>query len=411
MGTKIILILTCLLCFINIKAQEFVGLSMGASYAYDIYYSLTDGITATPERANWDLAFCTNPSDNNIRINSGNAVRLYEVSNDINEWENITSLNSDALRLRNSNVDWSYGAFVVNTADGLNYGWGDYNTETNIIEGSRIYIVEYGTPTISKKIIINSLNFGVYNFTIANLDGSSEENISIDTTPYSDKNFIYFSIETNEILDREPNSSSWDLLFTKYEDDLNNDVANPFNYSQPYFVAGVLTNGNTIAQYEGPTSDIIPFTELNTTSNINSIGWDWKEYTGTFSIVPDLSYYIANQTQTSVYKIIFDSFSGQSSGNVSFNILETEQLLNYEKDVSTNEFNIYPNPSSGEFYLDFQPNSDVFVSIKNLSGQTIKNEKLNNSNLIDLSDQVQGFYIIHITGTNINKVKKVSIVK
>ena len=57
-----------LLCFINIKAQEFVGLSMGASYAYDIYYSLTDGITATPERANWDLAFSTNPSDNNIRI-------------------------------------------------------------------------------------------------------------------------------------------------------------------------------------------------------------------------------------------------------------------------------------------------------------------------------------------------------
>ena len=89
-----------LLCFINIKAQEFVGLSMGASYAYDIYYSLTDGITATPERANWDLAFSTNPSDNNIRINSGNAVRLYEVSNDINEWGNITSLNSNALRLK-----------------------------------------------------------------------------------------------------------------------------------------------------------------------------------------------------------------------------------------------------------------------------------------------------------------------
>ena len=411
MKTKITLILMSLLCFINIKAQEFVGLSMGASYAYDIYYSLTDGITATPERVNWDLAFSTNPSDNNIRINSGNAVRLYEVSNDINEWGNITSLNSNALRLRNSNVDWSYGAFVVNTSDGLNYGWGDYNTETNIVEGSRIYIIEFGTPTISKKIIINSLNLGVYNFTIANLDGSFEENIFIDTTPYSDKNFIYYSIETNEILDREPNSSSWDLLFTKYEEDLNNELANPLNYSQPYFVAGVLTNGNTIAQYEGPTSDIISFSELDTTSNINTIGWDWKEYTGTFSIVPNLSYYITDQNQTSLHKIVFESFSGQSSGNVSFNILETEQLLNYENDFSTNELKIYPNPSSGKFYLDFQPNSDVFVSIKNLSGQTVKNEKLNNAHLIDLSDQAKGLYIIHITGTNINKVKKVSIVK
>ena len=397
------------LCFINIKAQEFVGLSMGASYAYDIYYSLTDGITATPERTNWELAFSTNPYDNNIRINSGNVVALYEVSNDINEWENITTLNSGALRLRNSNVDWSFGAFVVNTSDGLNYGWGDYNSETNIIEGSRIYIITYGTNT--KKMIINSLNSGVYNFIISNLDGSSEENISIDTTPYSDKNFIYYSLETNEILDREPNSSSWDLLFTKYEEDLNNEVANPLSYSQPYFVTGVLTNGNSIAQYEGNTSDIIPFTELDTTSNINTIGWDWKEYTGTFSIVSDLSYYIANQSQTSVYKIVFDSFSGQSSGNVSFNILETEQLLDYQNDFSKDELNIYPNPSSGIFYLDFQPSSDMYVSIKNLAGQTIKTEKLNNSNLIDLSDQVQGLYIIHITGTNINKVKKVSIVK
>jgi len=409
MKTKIILILMSSLCFINIKAQEFVGLSMGASYAYDIYYSLTDGITATPERTNWELAFSTNPYDNNIRINSGNIVALYEVSNDINEWENITTLNSGALRLRNSNVDWSFGAFVVNTSDGLNYGWGDYNSETNIIEGSRIYIITYGTNT--KKMIINSLDSGVYNFVISNLDGSSEENISIDTTPYSDKNFIYYSLETNEILDREPNSSSWDLLFTKYEEDLNNEVANPLIYSQPYFVAGVLTNGNSIAQYEGNTSDIIPFSELDTTSNINTIGWDWKEYTGTFSIVSDLSYFISNQSQTSVYKIIFDSFSGQSSGNVSFNILETEQLLDHQNDFSKNELNIYPNPSSGIFYLDFQPSSDIYVSIKNLAGQTIKCEKLNSSNLIDLSDQDQGLYIIHITGTNINKVKKVSIVK
>ena len=154
MKTKFILILMSLLCFINIKAQEFVGLSMGASYAYDIYYSLTDGIIASPERTNWELAFSTNVYDNNIRINSGNNVNLYEVTSDISEWENITELSSNSMQLRNSNVDWSFGAFVVNTSDGLNYGWGDYNTETNIIEGSRIYIITYGTNT--KKLIINS---------------------------------------------------------------------------------------------------------------------------------------------------------------------------------------------------------------------------------------------------------------
>ena len=313
------------------------------------------------------------------------------------------------MQLRNSNIDWSFGAFVVNTSDGLNYGWGDYNTETNIIEGSRIYIITYGTNT--KKMIINSLDSGVYNIIISNLDGSSQEDVSIDVTPFSNKNFIYYSLQSGEIIDREPNSNQWDFLFTKYEEDLNNDIANPLEYEQAYFVTGVLTNGNLIAQYEGSTEDNSNITDLDTTRNINAIGYDWKEYSGSFVMVSDRSYYIADQNEQSVYKIIFESFSGQSSGNVSFNILETEQLLDYKNDFYKDELNIYPNPSSGIFYLDFQPSSDMYVSIKNLAGQTIKTEKLNNSNLIDLSDQVQGFYIIHITGTNINKVKKVSVVK
>ena len=292
---KVIFLLIYALSLINLKAQEYVGLSMGPSYAYDIYYSLANGITATPERTNWELAFSTNPYDNNIRINSGNVVALYEVSNNINEWENITELNSNAIRLRNSNTDWSLGAFVVNSADGLNYGWGDYNTESNIIEGSRIYIITYGTVT--KKMIINSLDQGVYSFTIANLDGSSEENISVDTTPYINKKFIYFSLLSNEIVDREPNADQWDLLFTKYEEDLNNDIANPLDYEQPYFVTGVLSNGNLLAQHEGSISDDYNIMNLDTTRNINAIGYDWKEYSGSFVMISDRSYYIADQNE------------------------------------------------------------------------------------------------------------------
>ena len=398
------------LCLINLKAQEYVGLSMGPSYAYDIYYSLTDGITASPERTNWELAFSTNSYDNNIRINSGNNVKLYEVTSDISEWENITELSSNSMQLRNSNVDWSFGAFVVNTSDCLNYGWGDYNTETNIIEGSRIYIITYGTNT--KKLIINSLDSGVYNLIISNLDGSSQEDVSIDVTPFSDKNFIYYSLQSGEIIDREPNSNQWDLLFTKYEEDLNNDISNPLDYEQAYFVTGVLTNGNLMAQYDGSIEDNYNIMDLDTTRNINTIGYDWKEYTGTFSMVPNRSYYIADQDSEFVYKIIFESFSGQSSGNISFNILETEQHVStQEYGLSSDKINIYPNPSSGVFFLDFKSSSNINITVKNLAGQTIKTEKLNTSNWIDLSDQVQGFYIIHITGTNINKVKKVSIVK
>ena len=82
-----------------------------------------------------------------------------------------------------------------------------------------------------------------------------------------------------------------------------------------------------------------------------------------------------------------------------------------EYDLSSDEINIYPNQSSGVFFLDLKSSSNINITVKNLAGQTIKTQKLNTSNCIDLSDQVQGFYIIHITGTNINKIKKVSIVK
>jgi len=410
MKTQIILIIFSISSLLNLQAQEYVGLSMGPSYSYDIYYSLTDGITANQERTNWELAFSTDPNDNNIRINSGNPVALYEVSDEISEWENITALNSNAIQLRNSNTDWSKGAFVVNTSGGLNYGWGDYNPETHVIEGSRIFIITYGTST--KKIIINSLDAGVYNFTMSNLDGSSEENISVDVNPYSSKNFIYYSLQSKEIRDREPDSDAWDLLFTKYEEDLNNDVANPLNYSQPYFVAGVLTNGNLVAQHEGSTEDMISFSELDTTRNTNTIGYDWKEYTGTFTIVPDRAYYLADQNQASVYKIVFDSFSGQSSGNVSFSILESEQLLNLqEHNLLASELKIYPNPSSGIFFIEYPSNTTVDVLITNLRGQIISSQTIYTSSSFDLSDQEPGFYFMHILGDKINTLKKISILK
>ena len=125
----------------SIKSQELIEFSMGSGYQYDIYFSLENGLTGYPERDNWELAFSTNIDDNNIRINSGSGVTLFEVSSDISDWDQVTSIPSDAVQLRNSNVVWEEGAFVVNASGELNYGWGNYNPDTQIIEGSKIYIM------------------------------------------------------------------------------------------------------------------------------------------------------------------------------------------------------------------------------------------------------------------------------
>ena len=59
---KYILFFFFLLNFVY--SQPTVQIGMGASYQYDIFYSFEDGITAFPERENWELAFSVNDIPN-----------------------------------------------------------------------------------------------------------------------------------------------------------------------------------------------------------------------------------------------------------------------------------------------------------------------------------------------------------
>lgn len=390
-------------------SQNIEGVSMGSSYVNDIYYSLENGITASPNRTDWELAFSTNEFDPNIRINSGNDVSLYEVSSDISEWDNITSLSSSALQLRNSNTDWDVGAFLAN-ATGENYGWGEYNFGTHIIEGSKIFVIIYGSS--QKKMIVNGLNMGVYTFTIANMDGSEEEEIIVDAAYYSDKKFIYFSLQTGQIIDREPEINNWDLLFTKYEADLNNDISDPLSFDMAYYVSGVLTNGNLISQYDGNTEDSPLMMSLDTGRNINTIGWDWKEYTGSYSMVPNRAYYIANLNEDAAYKIVFQSFVGASSGNISFTLNQVESLVPMSVfSMASNELVVYPNPSKGYFHLELDHSDEVLVNITDIHGQRISSQGMTELTSINLTGYPLGFYFINILGKGINTTKMVSIIK
>ena len=387
----------------NILSQELVQISMGASYQYDIYYSIENGITAYPERGNWELAFATNMYDSNIRINSGTAMQLYEVSQNINDWENITSLGDDYIELRNSNTDWNIGAFVSNASGGLDYGWGNYNVNNNNIEGSKIYIINY--VNYQKKIKINNMIMGVYSFTIANLDGSEEETFSIDTSLYNNKKFIYFSLQNNQFLDREPSNLNWDLVFTQYSEDLNQDLNDPLYY----IVTGVLSNNNVMAEYNGYLDFNPLFSELDTTRNINTIGYDWKEYTGSYSVVPNRSYFMLDNQEESVYKIIFNSFDGGSSGNTSFTIENIENVDLYSNDL--NEVSIFPNPSNGMFNVFINKEEIYHITITNTSGQVVLQDNMISSNKIDLYNYTNGLYFVNLVSDFNSYLKVISIEK
>jgi len=385
----------------NIYSQELVQISMGTSYQYDIFYSIENGITAYPERLNWELAFATNMYDNNIRINSGAAMQLYEVSQNLNDWESISSIGDDYIELRNSNIDWDIGAFVSNASGGLDYGWGNYNVNNNNIEGSKIYIINYGD--YQKKIKINNMIMGVYNFTIANLDGGEEENFSIDASLYNNKKFIYFSLQNNQVIDREPDHLAWDFVFTQYLEDLNQDLSDPLYY----IVTGVLSNDNLMAEYNGYL-DVNPlFFELDTTRNINTIGYDWKEYTGSYSVVPNRSYFMLDNQEESVYKIIFDSFDGGSSGNTSFTIENIENVDLYSNTL--NEVSIFPNPSNGMFNVFINKEEMFHLTITNASGQVVLKDNIISSKKIDLSNYTNGLYFMNLVSDFNSYLKVISV--
>jgi len=398
------LIILFIFSCISIYSQELVQIGMGPSYQYDIYYSFDNGITAYPERTNWELAFSTDLYDGNIRINSGAPVYLYEVVQNVKYWSEITSVPSDAEQLRNSNEDWSSGAFLSNSIFDLNYGWGNFNSENGFIEGDKIYIIDY--PEGQKKIRINNFYMGVFNFTIADLDGGNEETMIVDASLYQNKNFIYFSFDNNQIIDREPEKYNWDLLFSRYEEEyvaLNGDT-------MPYIVTGVLSNQNLVYQFEGPINQNPEINLLNFNYNINAIGYDWKEYNGSFIMVPNRSYFIFNQDETILYKIVFESFSGQSSGNLSFILEELEYLPVYFGEEVQMKLNIFPNPNNGNFTIELNE-IDFSVDVFDLNGNKIISKECSDFCNFNLNNISKGIYLLKLSSENINVIKKIIIDK
>lgn len=398
------LIILFIFSCISIYSQELVQIGMGPSYQYDIYYSFDNGITAYPERTNWELSFSTDLYDGNIRINSGAPVYLYEVAQSSKYWSQITSFPSDALQLRNSNENWNIGAFLSNATVDLNYGWGVFNPQNESIEGEKIYIIDY--PEGQKKIRINNFYMGVFNFTIADLDGSNEETIIIDASLYQNKKFIYFSLNNNQIIDREPEKDNWDLLFSRYEEEyvtLNGDT-------MPYIVTGVLSNQNLTYQFEGPINQIPEINLSNFNYDINTIGYDWKEYSGSFIMVPNRSYFIFNQEESNLYKMVFESFSGQASGNLSFFLEELDYSPVYVSEDYDIKLNVFPNPNNGNFNIDLN-GRDFFTSLFDINGREITSKECSDFCNFDLNNIPKGIYLLKLNSEDINVIKQIIIDK
>lgn len=388
---KIILFALAVIAFANTQAQTVIDtVSTGANYANQVWYSLQNDEQGSSAKNNWDLAFSTAGQGSNILINSVTGTKLWQYPNsDTTGWATLdtTGLSTWAA-LYNSDTTWAYGAFKQNlSSNPYDVGWGIYDPITHFVWGDSLYVIKLANGTY-KKLWIQLLASGTYTFRFADLDGTNDVTTQLVKSTYTGKNFGYYSIQNGAALDREPLIANWDLLFTQYTGFI----------PQPYNVTGVLSNmGVTVAEASGVNVNTVTWNSYNFNTAMNEIGYNWKAYSGNWTIQDSLAYFVKDLSGN-IWKIIFTGFGGGADGN---HILSKEKVssvgITETNGNSIGTLSVYPNPANGNdiniiYNLEKSVSSST-LSIYDLSGKKIHSENLNNT---------QGFYQHKISNQNLS---------
>ena len=392
---------------------------MGPGYANEIYYSMTDGNKGTISRKQWDIAFrasrmsasiLTNDAANNSALGL-NGVELYTYpKSDSSGWATLDTSGLSGWKIMvNSTTDWEVGAFDQNQLGHPDYGWGKYNSVTHDVMGDSLYIIKLRDGSLRKLFIrrkFSSLN--KVEFRYANIDGTNDTTVSVDCSPYSSpnpqKNFVGYSITTNQVVDFEPVANNqWDILFTKY---MYTYPEGP-NFGALYPVTGVLSNYDVkVNKFDDVDPDFMMWDPETMDSTRSPIGWEWKvlnNATFTYEIVERQVYFVQDLAGN-IHKLVFKEFAGTSTGRIVF---EKEMIsANGVGEAGKPELNaaIYPNPVVDVMNVVLNPGkaNSGLVSIHDMSGRSVfnRNYELQSNTLstvqIPVSHIPSGVYLVKV---------------
>lgn len=280
------------------------SLVTGAGYANDIYYSLKNGVVLTRPKAEWDLAFTTISRSVSILINSGNKDSLFVwQGGDITDFNSASTIDiSRNLATSVNDSSWyNYSAFEQNIdpANVYDAGWGIYNSNTHDVVGDSVYILKLADESYKKiAILLRSGTTHDFVFKIADLAADAPyDSITIASDDYPTKNFVYYSVPSKQIVDREPDKTTWDFVFTRYDSKLP-------DYP---LVTGILTNESVASTKLAEADSTIDYNLATYSKNIGNIGFDWKHFNGASYDIVNPFYYVKT-TNNDYYRIKFISF-------------------------------------------------------------------------------------------------------
>ena len=388
------------------------SVSLGPGYATDAWYSFSEGVVGTAPATNWDLAFQIEPREAGIRINEIKGVQLYLASTNANDFETADTAGkiTPANRLHNSDTTWNYGAFnrIRDARNPFDYGWGLYNQSTQIVNGSKVFFLRLADSSWHKvRGLTLADNAQVFTLEIASLDNSRRDTLTFDRRGFAGKRFGYYSFATGLPLDREPAADRWDLLFTRYFTQVQD---------EHYPVMGVLANYNStffgnsgvrVAQAD----DVDPLTQervptgLPFATPINTIGSDWKEFNmqgGTWNIAQRRVYFVENVARTQVWRLIFTGFGGTANGRSLFfkGLVPTSRA----ELASLESFTVWPNPTTDvlEVAADSRrPAAAARLTVLSLDGrelivQSRQTDGPQFADRLDLAPLPAGFYLVKL---------------
>lgn len=388
-------------------AQETIDVSMGAGYTSEVYYKLDTQTAITFQADSWDVAFLRNDDFNlSARVNDGIDIKVFEVADTPEQYGSVDVSNqNDWVELVNGNTNWEDGAFMQGSAT---FGFGEYNPATNHVEGTIVFVLQYDDGTYRKMIIEDY--FGAYTFKYATWDGStwsSDTTATVANTSNPDNRYNYYSLQNNQEVIAEPSEDNWDFVFRKYTSFINPP-------GQNYVVSGALHNPNVAVAQNQETSDADP-NGLDYLEEINTIGYDWKSFTGTWNIDSDQKYYVKYENNT-VFRMYFTDFGGSASGDLSFVLQDVTDLLSFESVSENLSFGMYPNPSLDGTVTIVYENKNTAAATNTIrvyavnGAQVYKTTTLNNNGFfnkqLDLSFLDSGMYILQFDSGDTTISKK-----
>jgi hypothetical protein len=263
------------------------------------------GVVKTQPRAEWDLAFATIAQSISIHVNTGSKDSLFLwKGGDINDFDLANELdNHDRLASNFDTTSWfNYSAFELGRIEDnvFDQGWGIYNMTTHDVTGDSVYILKLADGTYKKIAVLNRFAADYsFVFKIADLaKDAPATQVTVAPGKTSTMNFVYYAVASNTVFDREPDKTTWDFVFTKYDSRIP---------GYP-LVSGILTNEGIETAKIAEADSTISYLDVNFSKKISNIGFDWKHFNGATYDITNPYYYI-HASDGNYYRIKFLSFN------------------------------------------------------------------------------------------------------